>query len=552
MKLPSRTAVLVPILQLVPALAFAAWSPRGDLVGSGTGFAVASGADRVVVAWLRTSGAGAGEVRARAWTVDGNLAPGWPVDGVLAGVAPGYAGTVAIAADGAGGAFVAWVNNEGTQASARLQHVSATGGLAPGWPAGGIHLGTATYVVTTLAADGAGGVLVGRVEYDSAFQPRAFVQRLDGSGAPAPGWPIDGLPIANAYDVATLADMQGHVFVAAAEYEPEPRRAVGMRVRRLDGSGAPDPAWPESGALLSQAIGTAGLRLFTDGAGGVFPSWFLAYICVDNCPDYPGRWASRILGDGSPHEGWTPGRAGYSLAPDGTGGMFLGLTTGGRPSVVRLDAGGSAMPGWADGGNAVMTEIVSSTDLRVTGDGRGGAFVTWQDFRTGDYRLYASRLDASGRVASGWPATGSKTGAGAYAGVVDLLTVKEDLAVAVWQEYAPSGTSAYITALTPGEPGPIAELGPVPTTVGFGVVEVRPNPARGAIGAVVELPDGQPARIELVDATGRMLESQSFNFWGQARGAVRFNLSGGLPSGVYWLRLTQGRRLASRKVVVLQ
>jgi hypothetical protein len=547
-----RAAALVPILQLVPALALAAWSPGGDAIGSGTGFAAAAGADRVVVAWVRSVGSGPGEVRARAWTADGDPAPGWPVDGVLVGAAAGYVGAVTVAEDGAGGAFVAWVSNEGTQGSARLQHVSGTGSIFPGWPAEGIPMGTATYVVPTLASDGAGGVLAGRVEYNSAYETQAIVQRLDGSGATVSGWPVGGLPIANSYDVAMLADKQGHLFVSAAEFDPSTRRPVGMRVRRLDGSGAPDPAWPQAGALLTQALGTAGLRLFADGAGGVFPSWYVAIVCVDFCPEYPARWASRILGDGSPHGGWIPGRAAYSLAPDGSGGMFLALNSGARPSVVRLDAGGSAMPGWSADGNAAMTEVVSSTDLRVTGDGRGGAFVTWQDFRTGEYRLYSSRLDASGRIAAGWPATGSKISTRAYPRLVDLLTLKEDVAVAVWEEYTPSGTTAYISALAPGEPGPIAELGPVPSAVGFGVVELRPNPARGPIVAVVELPDGQPARLELVDAAGRMLESQSFNFWGQARGAVRFNAAGGLPSGVYWIRLTQGHRLATRKVVVLR
>jgi hypothetical protein len=41
---------------------------------------------------------------------------------------------------------------------------------------------------------------------------------------------------------------------------------------------------------------------------------------------------------------------------------------------------------------------------------------------------------------------------------------------------------------------------------------VRPNPARGLIVAVVELPDEGPARIDLVDVTGQVRESQGFHF----------------------------------------
>ena len=132
------------------------------------------------------------------------------------------------------------------------------------------------------------------------------------------------------------------------------------------------------------------------------------------------------------------------------------------------------------------------------------------------------------------------------------MSLGGDVAVVLWAEWTSSGQSGYLQALRPGEPGPIAELGPVGAEVGFSVVQVRPNPAHGPIVAIVELQNEGPARLDLVDAAGRVHESQEFGFQWRARGAVRFNLTRTLPAGVYWLRLTQGSRLASRKVVVLE
>jgi hypothetical protein len=233
--------------------------------------------------------------------------------------------------------------------------------------------------------------------------------------------------------------------------------------------------------------------------------------------------------------------------------MLLGLVNGGRPSALRLDASGAAMTGWVAEGNAAMTEIVDLREVLVAGDGEGGAFVAWQDNRTGQERLYASRLDAFGRLANGWPPTGSFVGTGrGYLSSAQLVTLRGDVVIALWEEWTSSETSGYLVALRPGEPGPLAPLRPVQGDVGFGVVQVRPNPAKGPIAAIVELQNEGPARLDLVDAAGRVLESQEFGFQWQARGAVHFNRARALPPGVYWLHLTQGVRRASKKVVVLE
>jgi len=548
-----RGSILLLLVLGAPALAQAAWQPDGNLIGAGTGFvATASGPDRVVVAWLRQS-AGVSEVRASAWTADGDRVAGWPADGVLVTAGPLGSSSAAVAEDGAGGVFVAWTALEGANPIARLQHLSASGVVAGGWPVEGVALG-ASYPVA-IAPDGAGGVLVGRLEYNTVPGPNldfcVIVHRFDAAAAPVPGWPADGLRFPRTHEVGLLVDADHHVFVSTVESDPATGQWTGMIVRRLEEDGTPDPAWPAGGVLIEDGRYGSRPRLLPDGAGGAFPEWALIYVCTEACSYVPDQWAGRVLGDGSVHEGWIPPRSGYSIVPDGTGGILVGLIDSGRPAVARLDANGSAMPGWVPEGNPAMTESVYPYDVGVTADGQGGAYVTWVDDRGGDLRIYASRLNATGRLATLWPSTGSLVSKDVYPFGTTLVSLASPVAVVVWQEADVNGQYGYLgylTALRPGEPGPPAE----PAPVRFGVVSIRPNPARGPIVATVELPVAGPARLELVDATGRLVDSREFDLQAQARGEVQLNEARTLPTGVYWLRLTQGGRVASRKAVVLE
>lgn len=555
MRFARCSPVLVLAALLAPALARGAWLPGGNRIGDGVTSggiaATASGPERIIVAWTRPVAQDRFEVRAQAWTADGDLVTGWPSAGAVVGQIAGTTSSVEICADGAGGAFVAWVRHGSDGSSAHLQHLSAIGSPVAGWPAEGVLLSESWPSLTAVEPDGAGGVFVGLLERPSPsdYSYQARVRNIDAAGVPAPAWPVDGLVIPNTYGVSVAVDSEGHVFVSAAEYEPG--QTSWISVRRLDGSATPDPGWPQGGALFANVF-PALMRIFPDGAGGVFAGWTEFFVCVDRCPP-PARLTARVLGDGSRDDRWIPSPRAYANAPDGAGGVLLGLVNRGRPSVTRLGAAGALMPGWDAEGNPAMTEAVGPWQLLVTGDGAGGAFIAWPDGRTGEERLYASRLTASGRLADGWPHTGSFVGTThGFLSSAQLVSLGAGVTIAVWEEWTPSGPIAHLTALRPGEPGPIARLGPVAEPVGFGVVQVRPNPAVGPIVAMVELPNEGPARLDLVDAAGRVLETQDFDFQWQARGAAYFNRGRGLPAGVYWLRLSQGLRLASRKVVVLE
>jgi hypothetical protein len=78
---------------------------------------------------------------------------------------------------------------------------------------------------------------------------------------------------------------------------------------------------------------------------------------------------------------------------------------------------------------------------------------------------------------------------------------------------------------------------------------LRPNPAVGELVASFTLPSGSPARLQLLDVTGRVLLAREVGDLGAGSHLLR--LGDSVPAGMYWLRLTQGgRSLLARGVVI--
>lgn len=552
-----RVLLLLVTLLLAAEHADAAWLPGGNRLGDGAHhddqFVMsASGPDRVVVAWMRDLLPDGHEIRAQAWTTDGALVPGWTEAGVKVSDFTFETFTISICEDGAGGAYIGWSATDPAnwgRFTIRLQHLSADGSPVAGWPEGGLAFETTEhYSGATVTPDGAGGVFLGRRDRIQWNDYRCVVFRIASNGTTAAGWPAQGVTLAGA-GMLLLGDAE-HVFVSTTEVTAARGLTEDTRIRRLLGNGAADPAWPANGLLLK---GTYAHLLFPDGAGGVYfeRGGSVNWDCWQPlCP--PTRRIARILGDGTPDARWGEGYPAFDFAPDGTGGVLLGVVVdGGRPAMLHLDSAGSAIPGWEVPGNRVMTEVVVPRAITVAHDGQGGAFMTWWDRRTGTGEAYSSRLDANGHLAAGWPSTGSFA-VTPGSGPAQLVVLESGTAVALFdREVGTTTREGYLAALEPREPGALADLGPVPEEVGFGIVQMMPNPSHGLISLIAELRAEGPASIEIVDPSGRVHESREYNFASQARGVVRMNTERRLAPGIYWVHLQQGAHRTSKKLVVL-
>lgn len=143
-------------------------------------------------------------------TGDGEVAAGWPVDGLVVCTAQGDRGAVVVMSDEAGGLFICWTDRRDLTTSGAdiyALRITEEGAVVRGWVADGVPVCTAPGDQTSqglfdLVPDGQGGFIVAWVDYRNAppgdpfFYADIYAQRVTASGDIAPGWPENGWPSA--------------------------------------------------------------------------------------------------------------------------------------------------------------------------------------------------------------------------------------------------------------------------------------------------------------------------------------------------------------------
>jgi len=87
--------------------------------------------------------------------------------------------------------------------------------------------------------------------------------------------------------------------------------------------------------------------------------------------------------------------------PDGAGGAILtweDYRFTGLADVFAQRVSASGVPQWTTDGVVICSAATNQYQPRIASDGAGGAIITWMDFRSGTYDVYAQRVNASGIV----------------------------------------------------------------------------------------------------------------------------------------------------------
>ena len=325
-------------------------------------------------------------------------------------ITPGLTSTgqVAIASDGAGGAYVAWPAT-GTAVSGMdifVQHVLAAGMVDPAWPTAGLSVCSASGEQTSprIVADGAGGAIIvwsdSRGNVDVA--PDIYAQRVSPTGGT--WWTADGVPVVLApgsqYWGGIAADGSGGIFVVWQD------NSNVITAQRLYGpTGA--QLWGAAGLPICTAPGTKSAEAVASEGGRLFVAWHdlrgtVAFDIYAQSVTLNGTilWAA----NGAPVCVTAPNQIHPRILPDGLGGAYVGWMEVDNSAfyddlyVQRLDPAGN--PLWALNGVPLCIAAGQQTEMQVTSDQRNGAIFTWQDFRNGgDFTnsdLYAQRVSDAG------------------------------------------------------------------------------------------------------------------------------------------------------------
>ena len=287
------------------------------------------------------------------------------------------------------------------------------------WTPGGVPLCTATgtQYATSAVPDLAGGAIV--VYSDG----RVAAQHVASDGTIVPGWGPDGNPVSHSSGQAIAAraapDGAGGAFVVWQDSRTD---VADVYAQHVLGNGVIDPAWPA--ADLPVAVGPVNQYVpdaAPDGAGGLLVVWQDDRNAhqVSNLDIY----AQRVSASGVPL--WTANGLAVCVATgdqylprvmsDGLGGAYLAWedTRSGLACVYaqHLGADGGVVPGWPDGGLAIGNPgpIGDEHEPVLCTDGAGGVIVAW----TGSnnrvvYHAFALRLTPAGLPAPGWPGAGTQ------------------------------------------------------------------------------------------------------------------------------------------------
>lgn len=236
---------------------------------------------------------------------------------------------------------------------------------------------------------------------------------------PGPLWTQDGIPVGTAgawHEFSDLAaDGSGGAFVGLLSGDG------GARVQRVDASGT--KLWGDDGVRLSYS-GTQTMqapRLVPDGAGGVLAAWLErrgnegAKVFVQRLDASGVRlWdagGGDLDGIALSYSDYYEGAACLRTVPDGAGGAVIVWARGRGISQIRVQrvtSGGATL--WTGAGKILFATLDEEPlwDMEVIPDGTGGAIIAWQDLLLGgaDGDIRATRVDGTGEIPAGWPATG--------------------------------------------------------------------------------------------------------------------------------------------------
>ncbi len=334
-----------------------------------------------------------------------------------------------------GGALICWGTSDGISA----QRINSQG-IAQ-WPANGVVICNAisTQSSPQLVSDGSGGAII--VWEDArnyaATNYDVYAQRIDSSGVVQ--WTANGVCICNAGNNQGIPQLvsdnsNGAIIVWADE-------RVGdndIYAQRVDTNG--NTKWADNGVVISNAAASQwSQQLIPDDSGGALIVWSGGGIFVQ-----------RIDGNGNTQ--WTAN--GVDICSSGIFPQLITLGSGdalvvwqdyrnGQYDIYaqRIDGDGNTQ--WTANGVVICNAEDDQKAPQLTADGTGGALIAWESEQaSGYYDIYARRVDSAGNAQ--WTANGVVIcNAGNNQQSPELTSDGAGGAVIVWPDYRFSEYDIY-------------------------------------------------------------------------------------------------------------
>jgi len=521
--------------------------------------------------------------------IDGSGAALWTANGVAVCTAASDQSEPQVCADGFGGCIVAWVDGRVglPQTDIYAQRVRADGNAA--WTANGVAICTSSEIQQELrmAPDGKGGAIMAWADYRSGGDIYAQKIRPDGNVA----WTANGKAVCSAANIQMTPDIVYDNKYGAIIAWSDQRTSYDIYTQRIDSLG--DARWTANGiGLCIEATWQNYPKIAADGEGGASVTWL----------DYRGGdgdcYAQRVSPDGSVK--WTANGipicsvvgqcADIGIVPIAGKGYGLAWTDfrngAGDIYAQGIDSTGTAL--LAPNGIAVCD--TANAQIRPVGvsDGEGGAILVWKDSRgsTGS-DIYAARINSQGEMvatllqnyAAIWSGSGVEISwtlseAGTDMRFTILRATAQDRAFTELdsREISREGMTFSFTDRS-AEPGVsyLYRIGvsdenghrilfetdavPVPT-MALTLCQNRPNPFNPSTAITYYVPEKCRVTLDIYDINGRLISRLADGSREKGGHTVQWNgrdeNGNQVSSGVYLYRLSAGKVVISRKMVMLR
>jgi hypothetical protein len=375
----------------------------------------------------------------------------WPNESPDNSAVPGGTGeqeSPVLTTDGAGGAYVVWVDYRAGEADIYAQRVDSRGTVL--WNSDGVPVTTATsaQIRPRVIADGSGGAIVVWEDYRSGTDYNIYAQKLNAYGTVA--WAADGVAIVTAaqHQLAPrlVSDDAEGAIVAWQDFRSDTDYDIYAQKLNADGS----VAWAADGvAVASAPKNQLSVALTGDGAGGAILVWE-DYRSDTNYDVYAQRldglgaiqWAADgVVVTNGPNNELSP-----AVLTDGEGGVFLAWQDyrgGANYDIYAQRINGFGVPLWPAAGVSVSDDTDSQVSPQLVPAGSTGVIVVWEDYRNGNADIYAQRLSSNG--AAQWTQNGAVVIAESgnqLAG--QAVTDNADGVIVVWEDHrAAPGLDIY-------------------------------------------------------------------------------------------------------------
>ncbi len=254
----------------------------------------------------------------------------------------------------------------------------------------------------SISSDTKGGAILVWEDKRNGTSDDIYAQRINSLGVNR--WTVNGVAVcsnnAEQNSISSVEVGNGSIIITWDDYR---NGDADIYAQKLDSNGLAQ--WTPNGvAVCSKSLSQKGTKIISDGSGGAIIVW------QDSIPGATDIYAQRINGTGTIQ--WAIAGVPVCTAPlvqkrpriqsDNAGGAFIVWQD--RRSGLdydiyaqRINASGSAL--WTANGVIVCNAINTQNYPKLRGDGAGGIIVAWQDKRNAlNDDIYAQRIGPTGNV----------------------------------------------------------------------------------------------------------------------------------------------------------